>query len=126
MCSSFNPQPNPQNAMSISTESLAELRTVKTVFVEGNSESADKLRAKLESWTCLKLTNNKSNADAIVTTDERTKPNTDVNKLAASVTITMPNGDQVWSRTKTGEGFVYSGAGMVLLHNSLHQRSHLR
>jgi hypothetical protein len=104
----------------ISAENLAKLQTVKTVFVDGNSESADKLREKMESWTCLKLTNNKSNADAIMTVEERTKPNTDVNKVAASVTITMPNGDQVWSRTKAGEGFVHSGAGMAaenLLHD---------
>ncbi len=104
----------------ISEENLEKLRTIKTVFVDGNSESADKLREKLESWTCLKLTNNKSNADAVMTAEERTKPNTDVNKLAASVTIAMPNGDQVWSRTKTGEGFVHSGAGMAaenLLHD---------
>ena len=104
----------------ISAENLAKLQTVKTIFVDGNSESADKLREKMESWTCLKLTNNKSNADAIMTVDERTKPNTDVNKVAASVTITMPNGDQVWSRTKAGEGFVHSGAGMAaenLLHD---------
>src|SRR5208282_2234654 len=84
----------------ISEENLAKLQTVKTIFVDGNSESADKLREKAESWTCLKLTNNKSNADAIMTVEERTKPNTDLNKVAASVTITMPNGDQVWSRTK--------------------------
>jgi hypothetical protein len=104
----------------ISAENLAKLQTVKTVFVDGNSESADKLREKMESWTCLKLTSNKSNADAIMTVDERTKPNTDLNKVAASVTITMPNGDQVWSRTKAGEGFVHSGAGMAaenLLHD---------
>lgn len=104
----------------ISEENLEKLRTIKAIFVDGNSESADKLREKLELWTCLKLTNNKSNADAVMTVEERTKPNIDLNKVAASVTITMPNGDQVWSRTKAGEGFVHSGAGMAaenLLHD---------
>jgi hypothetical protein len=104
----------------ISEANLAELRTVKTVFVDGNSESADKLREKLESWTCLKLTNNRSQADAVITTEERTKPNTDVNMVAASITVAMPNGDQVWSRTKRGSGFVHSGEGMAaenLLHD---------
>jgi len=103
----------------ISEENLAKLQAVKVVFVDGNSESADKLREKMESWTCLKLTNNKSKADAIMTTEEREKTS-DMHKVAASVTITMPNGDQVWSRTKTGEGFVHSGAGMAaenLLHD---------
>jgi hypothetical protein len=38
----------------ISAANLTELQAVKTVFVDGNSESADKLREKLESWTCLK------------------------------------------------------------------------
>src|ERR1019366_3813675 len=83
----------------ISEENFAKLQTVKVIFVDGNSESADKLREKLESWTCLKLTNNESQADAIMSTEEREKPS-DLHKLAASVVITMPNGDQVWSRTK--------------------------
>jgi len=51
---------------------------------------------------------------------EQTKPNADINKVAASVTITMPNGDQIWSRTKAGEGFIHSGAGEAiekLLHD---------
>lgn len=103
----------------ISEENLAKLQTVKTVFVDGNSESADKLREKLEAWTCLRLTNNKSQADAIMSTEEREKVS-EMHKVAASVTITMLNGDQVWSRTKTGEGFVHSGAGMAaenLLHD---------
>src|ERR1035441_544329 len=103
----------------ISEENLAKLQTIKVLFVDGNSESADKLREKLESWTCLKLTNNKSQADAIMSTEEREKTS-DMHKVAASVVITMPNGDQVWSRTKTGEGFVHSGAGMAaenLLHD---------
>jgi hypothetical protein len=103
----------------ISEWNVAKLRGVKTVFVDGNSESADKLREKMESWTCLKLTNNKSQADAVMSVEEREKPS-DLHKLAASIVITMPNGDQVWSRTKTGEGFVHSGAGMAaenLLHD---------
>ena len=100
-------------------ENLAKLQAVKTIFVDGNNESADKLRQKLESWTCLKLTNNKSQADAIMSAEEREKTS-DMHKVAASVTITMLNGDQIWSRTKTGEGFVHSGAGMTaenLLHD---------
>jgi hypothetical protein len=103
----------------ISEENLAKLQAVKTVFVDGNSESADKLREKLESWTCLKLTNNKSQAGAVMSVEEREKPS-DLHKLATSVVITMPNGDQVWTRTKAGEGVVHSGAGMAaenLLHD---------
>jgi hypothetical protein len=38
----------------ISEANLTELQAVKTVFVDGNSESADKLHEKLESSTCLK------------------------------------------------------------------------
>jgi len=72
----------------ISEENLAKLQAVKTVFVDGNSESADKLREKLESWTCLKLTNNKSQAGAVMSVEEREKPS-DLHKLATSVVITM-------------------------------------
>jgi hypothetical protein len=73
----------------------------------------------MESWTCLKLASNKAQADAIMSVEEREKLS-DLHKLAASVVVAMPNGDQVWTRTKTGEGFVHSGAGMAaenLLHD---------
>jgi hypothetical protein len=103
----------------IEQENLAKLQSAKAVFVDGNNESADKVRQHLESWTCLTLTNNKSTADAIMDVQEREKPS-DINKVATSVTISMTNGDQIWSRTKTGEGFVHSGAGEAvekLLHD---------
>jgi len=95
----------------IEKENLAKLQAVKAIFVDGNNESADKVRQHLESWTCLALTNNKSAADAVMDVKEQQKPNTDINKVATSLTITLPNGDLIWSRTKTGEGFVHSGAG---------------
>ncbi|MFZ0797896.1 MAG: hypothetical protein WAM98_08915 [Terriglobales bacterium] len=95
----------------IEKENLAKLQAVKTIFVDGNNESADKVRQHLESWTCLALTNNKSTADAVMDVKEQQKPNTDINKVATSLTITLPNGDLIWSRTKTGEGLVHSGAG---------------
>jgi len=95
----------------IEKENLAKLQAVKTIFVDGNNESADKVRQHLETWTCLKLSNNKSTADAVMDVKEQQKPNTDINKVATSITITLPNGDLIWSRTKAGEGFVHSGAG---------------
>lgn len=94
----------------IDKENLAKLQAVKTVFVDGNNESADKVRQHIESWTCLKLSGNKTAADAVMDVQERDKPS-DINKVATSLTITMPNGDLIWSRTKTAEGFVHSGAG---------------
>jgi hypothetical protein len=95
----------------IDQENLAKLQAVKTIFVDGNNESADKVRQHLEAWTCLKLSNNKSTADAVMDVKEQQKPNTDINKVATSITIAMPNGDLIWSRTKAGGGFVHSGAG---------------
>lgn len=89
---------------------LAELQTVKTIFVDGNSESADEIRDRLESRTCLILTNNKSRADAIMSVEERLKPNVTYNRLATSATVTLPNGDQVWSKTGIGLGFFRTGA----------------
>src|ERR1022692_1203824 len=59
----------------------------------------------------LSLANNKSTADAVMDVKEQPKPNTDINKVATSMTVTLPNGDLIWSRTKTGEGFIHSGAG---------------
>jgi hypothetical protein len=87
----------------IEKENLIKLQAVKTIFVDGNNESADKVRQHLESWTCLALTNNKSTADAVIDVKEQQKPNADINKVATSLTITLPNGDLIWSRTKTGE-----------------------
>src|ERR1035437_6636870 len=102
---------NAEKKPAITEENLAKLQTVKVLFVDGNSESADKLREKLESWTCLKLTNNKSQAGAIMNVEERPKPDEGMNWLVTSITITTKTGDQVWSRSKGGGGFVNSGAG---------------
>jgi hypothetical protein len=101
----------------ISEENLAELQTVQKVFIQGTSEAADKLRNGLETYTCLKLTNNKTKADALIEVDEQERRQDSVilggqNRVSSSVTITMPNGDQVWSSSKSGgDGFVNSGAG---------------
>lgn len=95
----------------IDQQNLAKLRAVKTVFVDGNNESADKVRQHLESWTCLVLTSNKAAADAVIAVEERTKPNTDINKVATSLTVSLADGDLIWSRTKTGEGLIHSGTG---------------
>jgi len=103
----------------IEKENLAKLQALKTIFVDGNNESADKVRQHLEAWTCLTLSNNKSTADAVMDVQEREKPS-DIHKVATSVIVMMPNGDQIWTRTKTGEGFVHSGAGEAvekLLHD---------
>ena len=78
--------------------------------MDGNNESADKVRQHLESWTCLKLAGNKATADAVMDVQEREK-HSDIHEVATSLTITLPNGDLIWSRTKTGGGFVHSGAG---------------
>lgn len=101
----------------ISEENLAELQTVQKVFIQGTSEAADKLRDDLETYTCLKLTNNQTKADALIEVDEKERGQNSVilgnrNRISSSVTITMPNGDQVWSSSKSGgAGFVNSGAG---------------
>jgi hypothetical protein len=63
---------------------LAKLQAVKTIFVDGNNESADKVRQHLEAWTCLKLSNNKSTADAVMDVQEREKAS-DINKVATSI-----------------------------------------
>ena len=94
----------------ISQENLAKLQTIRIVFVDGNSESADVIREKLESWTCLSLTNNRSQGHAIMSVEERIKPNVTVDRLATSVTLTMQNGDQVWSKSRTGWAFLNTGA----------------
>ena len=52
--------------------------------------------------------------------EERAKPDEGMNWLVSSITVTTKAGDQVWSRSKGGGGFVHSGAGMAaenLLHD---------
>jgi hypothetical protein len=106
----------------ISEANQAELQTVRTVFIDGNSEAADKLREKMEIYTCLKVGNNKAKADAVMAVDESARNSDSAlmghdNKVSASVVITMPNGDQVWSKNKLGgEGFVHSGAGTAAVN----------
>ncbi len=94
----------------IEKENLTKLQSVKSIFVDGNNESADKVRQHLESWTCLKLASNKNTADAVIEVQEREKPS-EIHEVATSLTVKLPNGDLIWSRTKTGAGFVHSGAG---------------
>ena len=44
--------------------------------------SLSQLREKLDSWTCLKLTNNRSQADAIMNVEERAINNFDSGNIA--------------------------------------------
>lgn len=94
---------------------------IQTIFVEGNSESADKLREKMEKWSCLKLVSKRDEADAIMNVEEREKPS-DLHKVATSVTLVKQDGEQIWYGTKTGEGVIGSGAGMAA-ENLLHDLS---
>jgi hypothetical protein len=93
------------------------LQTVRTIFIAGNSESADALRSKLDIYTCLKAALNPANVDATLTVEEAVRQSNTLlmghdNKVSASVVITMPNGDQVWTKNKLGgDGFIHSGAG---------------
>jgi hypothetical protein len=104
----------------ITQENLTKLRAIRTIFVDGNSESADKLRQHLESQSCFTLVTNKSKADAIMSVSEENKPGGGPNWLVTSIVVTTQNGDQIWSKSKGGGGFVHSGAGMAtdnLLHD---------
>lgn len=104
----------------INQENLDKLRAIKTVFVDGNSESADKIREHLESQSCFTLVSNKSKADAVMSVSEENKPGEGMQWVVTSITLTTPDGDQIWSRSKGGGGFVHSGAGMAtdnLLHD---------
>jgi hypothetical protein len=104
----------------ITQENLETLRAVKTVFVDGNSESADKIRQHVEAQSFFTLVNNKSKADAIMTVGEENKPGEDFQWVVTSITLTTPSGDQIWSKSKGGGGLVHSGAGTAtdnLLHD---------
>jgi hypothetical protein len=104
----------------VNQENMEKLRAVKTIFVDGNGESSDKIREHLESQTCFTLANNKSKADAIMTISEQQVPSNDFQVHATSVTITNADGDQLWTKSKQGVGAFRSGAGMAaddLLHD---------
>jgi hypothetical protein len=94
-----------------------ELQSVRTVFVKGNSETSNALREKMETYSCLQPAINEKKADAVMDVDEAARRSDSLfgghsNKISSSVTITMPNGDVVWSKNKLGdEGLIHSGAG---------------
>jgi hypothetical protein len=54
----------------VAVNPTATLRSVKTIFVDGNSESADKIRKHLESQSCFALAINRSEADAVMSVSE--------------------------------------------------------
>jgi hypothetical protein len=108
-------------AQTTPADGKAELQTIRTVFIKGNSETADALRDKMTTYSCVQPSINEKKADAVMDVDEAARRSNTVlegnrNKVASSITITMPNGDQVWSKTKLGsEGFVHSGAGIAVV-----------
>ena len=108
-------------AQTTPADGKAELQTIGTVFIKGNSETADALRDKMTTYSCVQPSINEKKADAVMDVDEAARRSNTVlegnrNKVASSITITMPNGDQVWSKTKLGsDGFVHSGAGIAVV-----------
>jgi hypothetical protein len=96
-----------------SAEDLAKLHEIKTIFVEGNNESATKIRKHLESSTCFQMVNNKSKADAVMSVSEENKPDEGMHWVVTSITLTTPDGDQIWTQSKGGGGFINSGSGMA-------------
>ncbi len=94
-----------------------ELQSVRTLFVKGNSETSNTLREKMSIYSCLQTALSEKKADAVMDVDETARRSDSIlgghsNKVSSSVTITMPNGDVVWSKNKQGtEGLIHSGAG---------------
>lgn len=94
-----------------------DLCTIKTVFVSGNSESADFVRQQIEKATWLKLVSNASAADGVLKIAEHTHTkHFPIATQETAVSAELWKGkDLEWSETQTwGEGVFHSGAGSAV------------
>jgi len=93
-----------------------ELCQLKTVFVDGNSESANMIRNEIAERTWLKLVASKEHADAVLaiaeTKSTRGFPVT-TEQTTVSGQLIKPGSDEIlWSDSASfGEGAFNSGAG---------------
>jgi hypothetical protein len=93
-----------------------ELCELKTVFVDGNSESANMIHNEIAERTWLKLVASKEHADAVLaiaeTKSTRGFPMT-TEQTTVSGQLVKPDSDEIlWSDSASfGEGVFNSGAG---------------
>ncbi|MBI4166718.1 MAG: hypothetical protein HY508_13390 [Acidobacteria bacterium] len=82
------------------------LREVKSIFVKGNSQAAEKAREKLdEGKTCFSLATKADDADAVLEIGDSATADPGVlgsfggRHNVVSGTVTLKSGDLVWSHT---------------------------
>jgi hypothetical protein len=89
------------------------VRDVRTVFIRGNNEAALRGRQDLSKWTCFRLANSPSQADATLDfSQQQGGALFHANRSIVSAELTTKDGDVLWSGSATrGDGPINTGAG---------------
>jgi hypothetical protein len=93
-----------------------ELCSLKTVYVEGNSQSATAVRDSLDKWTWLKLDNDKTKADGVLAIQEvRTRGGEFAAPEDVRVTGQIRQGSKLlWSGSTGGAGSFASASAKAV------------
>ena len=93
------------------------VRDVRTIFIKGNNEAAVKARQNLANWTCFRLANNPSRADATLDFSQQQSVSGAIfsanqERSIVSAELTAKDGDVLWSGSATEDaGLINTGAG---------------
>lgn len=102
------------------------VRDVRTVFIKGNNEAAVRARQDLSKWTCFRLANSPSQADATLEFSQQQSVSgalfsANRERSIVSAELTARDGDVLWSGSATQDaGLINTGAGSAAGH-VLHQ-----
>jgi hypothetical protein len=99
-----------------------KLQAVKVVYVDGKDTEALQLtKQRLEHRTCFRLTENKSEADAILKVDQGpTRPEEGVSKTNVGMTLVAPDEGFIWEGSHTGVEFTHTGVDDAVRHDLFH------
>ena len=93
------------------------VRDVRIVFIKGNNEAAVRARQNLSKWTCFRLANSPSHADAILDFSQQQSVSgalisANRERSIVSAELTAKEGDVLWSGSATQDaGIINTGAG---------------
>jgi hypothetical protein len=100
---------------SITPERAEKLKTVRSLFVEGNNDAAVKIREEIEKGkTCFILSLKQSDADATfaITSDSQLQADLlPVRDAIVSGNLTNQTGELLWSNSKRFDGAPFMNAG---------------
>jgi hypothetical protein len=93
------------------------VRDVRIIFIKGNNEAAVKARENLSRWTCFRLANNPSQADATLDFSQQQSVSGAIfsanrERSIVSAELTAKDGNVFWSGSASEDaGLINTGAG---------------